>query len=166
GICLGMQIALIEYARDVAKLDCANSTEFDLKTEHPIVALIDEWQDRDGQIEKRDIHANMGGTMRLGAQEVELMEGTLAKTIYGQQFIRERHRHRYEVNNFYLPQLQEAGLVIGGVSTGHEHLVEAIELPDHPWFFACQFHPEFTSTPRKGHPLFTAFIKAALAYKK
>ena len=166
GICLGMQIALIEYARDVAKLDGANSTEFDLKTEHPIVALIDEWQDRDGQIEKRDIHANMGGTMRLGAQEVELMEGTLAKTIYGQQFIRERHRHRYEVNNFYLPQLQEAGLVIGGVSTGHEHLVEAIELPDHPWFFACQFHPEFTSTPRKGHPLFTAFIKAALAYKK
>ena len=166
GICLGMQIALIEYARDVAKLDGANSTEFDLKTEHPIVALIDEWQDRDGQIEIRDIHANMGGTMRLGAQEVELMEGTLAKTIYGQQFIRERHRHRYEVNNFYLPQLQEAGLVIGGVSTGHEHLVEAIELPDHPWFFACQFHPEFTSTPRKGHPLFTAFIKAALAYKK
>ena len=166
GICLGMQIALIEYARDVAKLDGANSTEFDLKTEHPIVALIDEWQDRDGQIEKRDIHANMGGTMRLGAQEVELMDGTLAKTIYGQQFIRERHRHRYEVNNFYLPQLQEAGLVIGGVSTGHEHLVEAIELPDHPWFFACQFHPEFTSTPRKGHPLFTAFIKAALAYKK
>ena len=166
GICLGMQIALIEYARNVAKLDGANSTEFDLKTEHPIVALIDEWQDRDGQIEKRDIHANMGGTMRLGAQEVELMDGTLAKTIYGQQFIRERHRHRYEVNNFYLPQLQEAGLVIGGVSTGHEHLVEAIELPDHPWFFACQFHPEFTSTPRKGHPLFTAFIKAALAYKK
>ena len=166
GICLGMQIALIEYARAVAKLDGANSTEFDLKTEHPIVALIDEWQDRDGQIEKRDIHANMGGTMRLGAQEVELMGGTLAKTIYGQQFIRERHRHRYEVNNFYLPQLQEAGLVIGGVSTGHEHLVEAIELPDHPWFFACQFHPEFTSTPRKGHPLFTAFIKAALAYKK
>ena len=166
GICLGMQIALIEYARDVAKLDGANSTEFDLKTEHPIVALIDEWQDRDGQIEKRDIHANMGGTMRLGAQEVELMDGTLAKNIYGQQFIRERHRHRYEVNNFYLPQLQEAGLVIGGVSTGHEHLVEAIELPDHPWFFACQFHPEFTSTPRKGHPLFTAFIKAALAYKK
>ena len=166
GICLGMQIALIEYARAVAKLDGANSTEFDLKTEHPIVALIDEWQDRDGQIEKRDIHANMGGTMRLGAQEVELMGGTLAKTIYGQQFIRERHRHRYEVNNFYLPQLQEAGLVIGGVSTGHEHLVEAIELPDHPWFFACQFHPEFTSTPRKGHPLFTAFIKSALAYKK
>lgn len=166
GICLGMQIALIEYARDVAKLDGANSTEFDLKTEHPIVALIDEWLDRDGQIEKRDIHANMGGTMRLGAQEVELMDGTLAKTIYGQQFVRERHRHRYEVNNFYLPQLQEAGLVIGGVSTGHEHLVEAIELPDHPWFFACQFHPEFTSTPRKGHPLFTAFIKAALAYKK
>jgi CTP synthase len=166
GICLGMQIALIEYARDVANLECANSTEFDLKTDHPVVALIDEWQDRDGQIEKRDINANLGGTMRLGAQEVELMEGSLAKSIYGQQFIRERHRHRYEVNNYYLPQLRDAGLVIGGVSTGHEHLVEAIELPDHPWFFACQFHPEFTSTPRKGHPLFTAFVKAALAYKK
>lgn len=166
GICLGMQIALIEYARDMANLHGANSTEFDLKTEHPVVALIDEWQDRDGQIEKRDINTNLGGTMRLGAQEVELKEGSLAKSIYGQQFIRERHRHRYEVNNFYLPQLQEAGLVIGGISTGHEHLVEAIELPDHPWFFACQFHPEFTSTPRNGHPLFTAFIKAALAYKK
>lgn len=166
GICLGMQIALIEYARDMANLRGANSTEFDLKTEHPVVALIDEWQDRDGQIEKRDINTNLGGTMRLGAQEVELKEGSLAKSIYGQQFIRERHRHRYEVNNFYLPQLQEAGLVIGGISTGHEHLVEAIELPDHPWFFACQFHPEFTSTPRNGHPLFTAFIKAALAYKK
>lgn len=166
GICLGMQIALIEYARDMANLHGANSTEFDLKTEHPVVALIDEWKDRDGQIEKRDINTNLGGTMRLGAQEVELKEGSLAKSIYGQQFIRERHRHRYEVNNFYLPQLQEAGLVIGGISTGHEHLVEAIELPDHPWFFACQFHPEFTSTPRNGHPLFTAFIKAALAYKK
>lgn len=166
GICLGMQIALIEYARDVANLKGANSTEFDLKTAHPIVALIEEWQDRDGQIEKRDINANMGGTMRLGAQEIELMEGSLAKSIYGHQFICERHRHRYEVNNFYLPQLREAGLVIGGVSTGNEHLVETIELPNHPWFFACQFHPEFTSTPRKGHPLFTAFIKAALAYKK
>ena len=166
GICLGMQIALIEYARDVANLVGANSTEFDLKTPHPVVALISEWQDRDGQIEKRDINTNLGGTMRLGAQEVKLADGSLAKTIYGNEFIRERHRHRYEVNNYYLPQLHQAGLVIGGVSTGHEQLVEAIELPEHPWFFACQFHPEFTSTPKNGHPLFTAFIKAALAHKK
>ncbi|PCL20406.1 CTP synthetase [Snodgrassella alvi] len=166
GICLGMQIALIEYARDVAKLDGANSTEFDLKTQHPVVALISEWQDRDGQIEKRDVNTNLGGTMRLGAQEVKLADGSLARNIYGNELIRERHRHRYEVNNYYVPQLEQAGLVIGGVSTGHEHLVETIELPNHPWFFACQFHPEFTSTPKNGHPLFTAFIKAALAYKK
>ena len=166
GICLGMQIALIEYARDVANLDGANSTEFDLKTQHPVVALISEWQDRDGQIEKRDVNTNLGGTMRLGAQEVKLADGSLARNIYGNELIRERHRHRYEVNNYYVPQLEQAGLVIGGVSTGHEHLVETIELPNHPWFFACQFHPEFTSTPKNGHPLFTAFIKAALAYKK
>lgn len=166
GICLGMQIALIEYARDVANLDGANSTEFDLKTQHPVVALISEWQDRDGQIEKRDVNTNLGGTMRLGAQEVKLAAGSLARNIYGNELIRERHRHRYEVNNYYVPQLEQAGLVIGGVSTGHEHLVETIELPNHPWFFACQFHPEFTSTPKNGHPLFTAFIKAALAYKK
>ena len=166
GICLGMQIALIEYARDVANLDGANSTEFDLKTQHPVVALISEWQDRDGQIEKRDINTNLGGTMRLGAQEVKLADGSLARNIYGNELIRERHRHRYEVNNYYVPQLEQAGLVIGGVSTGPEHLVETIELPNHPWFFACQFHPEFTSTPKNGHPLFTAFIKAALAYKK
>ncbi|WP_370581004.1 CTP synthase [Snodgrassella alvi] len=166
GICLGMQIALIEYARDVANLDGANSTEFDLKTQHPVVALISEWQDRDGQIEKRDVNTNLGGTMRLGAQEVKLADGSLARNIYGNELIRERHRHRYEVNNYYVPQLEHAGLVIGGVSTGHEHLVETIELPNHPWFFACQFHPEFTSTPKNGHPLFTAFIKAALAYKK
>ncbi|ORF27362.1 CTP synthetase [Snodgrassella alvi] len=166
GICLGMQIALIEYARDVANLDGANSTEFDLKTQHPVVALISEWQDRDGQIEKRDVNTNLGGTMRLGAQEVKLADDSLARNIYGNELIRERHRHRYEVNNYYVPQLEQAGLVIGGVSTGHEHLVETIELPNHPWFFACQFHPEFTSTPKNGHPLFTAFIKAALAYKK
>lgn len=166
GICLGMQIALIEYARDVANLDGANSTEFDLKTQHPVVALISEWQDRDGQIEKRDVNTNLGGTMRLGAQEVKLADGSLARNIYGNELIRERHRHRYEVNNYYVPQLEQAGLVIGGVSTGHERLVETIELPNHPWFFASQFHPEFTSTPKNGHPLFTAFIKAALAYKK
>lgn len=165
GICLGMQIALIEYARNVIGLEDANSTEFNLKTQHPIVALIDEWQDREGQIEKRDQHADLGGTMRLGAQEVILKPDSLAHQIYGAEHIRERHRHRYEVNNYYVPQLEQAGLVIGGVSAGHERLVEAIELPDHPWFFACQFHPEFTSTPRKGHPLFTSFIKAALTNK-
>lgn len=166
GICLGMQIALIEYARNCAGLTGANSTEFDLKTPYPVVALIEEWLDRDGRVEKRDANTNLGGTMRLGAQEVELVSGSLAEKIYGASRIRERHRHRYEVNNRYLPQLQEAGLVIGGVSIGHERLVETIELPGHPWFFACQFHPEFTSTPRQGHPLFTAYIQAALTHKK
>ena len=167
GICLGMQIALIEYARDQAGLAKANSTEFDLKTEAPVIALIDEWQTADGSVETRDENADLGGTMRLGAQEVELKAGSLAAKIYGAGEIRERHRHRYEVNNRYLPQLEAAGLVIGGVSAGRERLVETIELPQnvHPWFFACQFHPEFTSTPRKGHPLFAAYIKAALANK-
>ena len=167
GICLGMQIALIEYARDKAGLTKANSTEFDLKTEAPVIALIDEWQTADGSVETRDENADLGGTMRLGAQEVELKAGSLAAKIYGAEEIRERHRHRYEVNNRYLPQLEAAGLVIGGVSAGRERLVETIELPQdvHPWFFACQFHPEFTSTPRKGHPLFSAYIKAALAAK-
>ena len=167
GICLGMQIALIEYARDKAGLAKANSTEFDLKTEAPVIALIDEWQTADGSVETRDENADLGGTMRLGAQEVELKAGSLAAKIYGAEEIRERHRHRYEVNNRYLPQLEAAGLVIGGVSAGRERLVETIELPQnvHPWFFACQFHPEFTSTPRKGHPLFAAYIKAALANK-
>ena len=167
GICLGMQIALIEYARDQAGLAKANSTEFDLKTEAPVIALIDEWQTADGSVETRDENADLGGTMRLGAQEVELKAGSLAAKIYGAEEIRERHRHRYEVNNRYLPQLEAAGLVIGGVSAGRERLVETIELPQnvHPWFFACQFHPEFTSTPRKGHPLFAAYIKAALANK-
>ena len=162
-----MQLALIEYARDQAGLAKANSTEFDLKTEAPVIALIDEWQTADGSVEKRDENADLGGTMRLGAQEVELKAGSLAAKIYGAEEIRERHRHRYEVNNRYLPQLEAAGLVIGGVSAGRERLVETIELPQnvHPWFFACQFHPEFTSTPRKGHPLFAAYIKAALANK-
>ena len=165
GICLGMQIALIEYARHVAGLTGANSTEFDFKTPHPVIALIDEWQTADGNVEKRDEHTDLGGTMRLGAQNVELKADSLAAKVYGNTQIRERHRHRYEVNNNYLPQLENAGLVIGGVSTGHERLVETIEIPNHPWFFACQFHPEFTSTPRKGHPLFNAFIKAALSQK-
>ncbi|QMT41489.1 CTP synthase [Neisseria shayeganii] len=167
GICLGMQIALIEFARHVAGLAGANSTEFDLKAEHPVVALIDEWQTADGSVEKRDEHANLGGTMRLGAQEVELKADSLAAQVYGSTRIKERHRHRYEVNNHYVPQLEAAGLVVGGLSCGRERLVETIELPteQHPWFFASQFHPEFTSTPRKGHPLFTAFIKAALSHK-
>ena len=162
GICLGMQIALIEYARDVAGLAGANSTEFDLKAAHPVIALIDEWQTADGSVETRDENADLGGTMRLGAQEVELKQGSLAAKIYGATQIRERHRHRYEVNNHYVPRLEAAGLGVGGVSAGRERLVETIEIPNHPWFFACQFHPEFTSNPRKGHPLFTAFVKAAL----
>ena len=166
GICLGMQIALIEYARNVANMPHANSTEFDLKTAYPVVGLIDEWQTADGCVEIRDENTDLGGTMRLGAQEVELKEGSLAAKIYGNTHIKERHRHRYEVNNYFVPQLEAAGLVIGGVSAGRERLVETIELPNHNWFFACQFHPEFTSTPRKGHPLFTAYIKAALASKK
>lgn len=166
GICLGMQIALIEYARHVVGLENANSTEFDLKTAHPVVALIDEWQTADGNVETRDENTDLGGTMRLGAQEVELAEGSLAAKIYGATQIRERHRHRYEVNNHYVPALQEAGLVIGGVSSGRERLVETIEIPNHPWFFACQFHPEFTSNPRKGHRLFESFVKAALSHKK
>lgn len=166
GICLGMQIALIEYARNTAGLQGANSTEFDLKTPYPVVGLIDEWQTADGSVETRDENADLGGTMRLGAQQVGLKPGSLAAKIYGGTEIKERHRHRYEVNNNFVPALEKAGLVIGGVSAGRERLVETIELPGHPWFFACQFHPEFTSNPRKGHPLFTAYIKAALANQK
>ncbi len=163
GICLGMQIALIEYARDIADMANANSTEFDPDTPYPVVALIDEWVNHDGKIEKRDAQTNLGGTMRLGAQACELKADSLAARVYGKTTIVERHRHRYEVNNHYVPRLEKAGLVISGLSTGHEKLVETIELPDHPWFFGCQFHPEFTSTPRQGHPLFTAYIQAALA---
>ncbi|MBI3144174.1 MAG: CTP synthase [Pseudogulbenkiania sp.] len=166
GICLGMQIALIEYARDVAGLKGANSTEFDLETEYPVVALIDEWVNHDGKIETRDANSNLGGTMRLGGQACDLEPGSLAASIYGATSIVERHRHRYEVNNYYVPRLEEAGLTISGRSAGHEKLVETVEIKDHPWFFACQFHPEFTSTPRDGHPLFIAYVKAALAYKQ
>ena len=152
----------------MAGLEGANSTEFDLKTPYPVVALIDEWQTADGAVEKRDEHADLGGTMRLGAQEVALADGSLAAAIYGSTNIKERHRHRYEVNNHFVPALEKAGLVISGVSGGRERLVETIELPQgtHPWFFASQFHPEFTSTPRKGHPLFTSFVKAALQHKE
>ncbi|AOX99442.1 CTP synthase [Jeongeupia sp. USM3] len=166
GICLGMQIALIEYARDVAGMKGANSTEFDLETGFPVVALIDEWVNHDGKIETRDENSNMGGTMRLGAQECRLVPGSHAANIYGADVITERHRHRYEVNNHYLPRLEAAGLTISGKSTGAEQLVETIELPEHRWFFACQFHPEFTSTPRDGHPLFKSYIEAAVDYAK
>ncbi len=166
GICLGMQLALIEYARDVAGMDDANSTEFDKETSHPVVALIDEWVNHDGKIEKRDENSNKGGTMRLGGQECRLEAGTLAARVYGATSIVERHRHRYEVNNYYLPRLQEAGLKVSGRSVGAEALCETVELPNHRWFFGCQFHPEFTSTPRDGHPLFKAYIEAAIANVK
>ena len=166
GICLGMQIAVIEYARNVAKMENANSTEFNAATPYPVVGLVEEWLDKSGKIEKRSQNTDLGGTMRLGSQECELVANSLASKIYGATKIKERHRHRYEVNNDLLPKLIDAGLVVGGVSVGGERLVETIELPKHPWFFACQFHPEFTSTPKKGHPLFISFIQAANQYKK
>ena len=163
GICLGMQLAVIEFARDVAGMAGAHSTEFDPQTPYPVVALITEWRDRSGQIEQRSEQSNLGGTMRLGGQECKLVPGSRGREAYGKDVITERHRHRYEVNNTLLTRLEEAGLRISGRSTGEEHLCEMIELADHPWFVAVQFHPEFTSTPRAGHPLFTAFIRAALA---
>jgi len=162
GICLGMQLAVIEFARNVAGLAGAHSTEFDPDTPHPVVALITEWQDRDGKVERRDSHSDLGGTMRLGGQEAALEPGSTVARVYGQERIMERHRHRYEVNNHYLPRLKQAGLLVSGVSI-KEGLCEMIELPSHPWFVGCQFHPEFTSTPRDGHPLFKAFVLAALA---
>lgn len=163
GICLGMQIAVIEYARHKCGLENANSTEFDPKTDHPVVGLIEEWIDRDGTLEERDSQSDLGGTMRLGSQDCHLVPGSQAQKIYDSDLIRERHRHRYEVNNNYRALLESEGLVIGGLSFD-KTLVETIELPDHPWFFASQFHPEFTSTPRDGHPLFRQFIKAAILY--
>jgi CTP synthase len=162
GICLGMQLAVIEYARDVAGLAGAHSTEFDPQTAYPVVALITEWRDRTGQVEQRSAESNLGGTMRLGGQECKLAPGSLGHEAYGKDAIFERHRHRYEVNNTLLGKLEEAGLRVSGRSAGEEHLCEMIELPDHPWFVGVQFHPEFTSTPRGGHPLFSAFIRAAL----
>ena len=165
GICLGMQVAVIEYARNICGLTAANSSEFDPDTAHPVIGLIAEWLASDGSFEQRDNESDLGGTMRLGAQLCHLNPGSKARAIYGSDTVKERHRHRYEVNNNYLPQLREAGLVVGALSED-KNLVEAIELPDHPWFFASQFHPEFTSTPRDGHPLFTAFVKAAMAYSE
>ncbi|MCP5270935.1 MAG: CTP synthase [Burkholderiaceae bacterium] len=163
GICLGMQVATIEYARHMAGLDGANSTEFDPETPHPIIALIDEWQDSDGSIQKRSASSDLGGTMRLGAQSADVKPGTLAHQIYG-PVVTERHRHRYEANEHYLERLQQAGLVISAI-TQREKLTEIVELPQdtHPWFVGVQFHPEFKSTPWAGHPLFTSYVKAALA---
>ena len=169
GICLGMQVALIEYARDVAGLKNANSTEFDPSTENPVVALINEWQNHDGVIERRDENSDLGGTMRLGAQTCDVKPGTLAAEIYGGQ-VTERHRHRYEANNHYLDRVEQAGLIVSA-RTPHEALCEIMELPRtgdnaHPWYMGVQYHPEFKSTPRDGHPLFISFIKAALAHKE
>ena len=165
GICLGMQLAVIEYARHVVGLTGANSTEFDAKCAHPLIGLITEWQDSSGKLEKRDEGSNLGGTMRLGAQRCPVRPGTLAERIYGNE-VNERHRHRYEVNNNYVDQLESAGLVVSA-RTPSENLCEMIELSaeEHPWFVGCQFHPEFTSSPRNGHPLFTSFVRAAIDCK-
>jgi CTP synthase len=164
GICLGMQVAVIEAARNLAGLEGAMSTEFDKETPHPVVALITEWRTDEGDIEQRDEESEMGGTMRLGAQPVELLEGSLAATSYGSKSIEERHRHRYEVNNNYRDQLEKAGLRFSGLSV--DDLVEMVEIPGHPWFLASQFHPEFTSNPRDGHPLFTGFISAVRKHRE
>jgi CTP synthase len=163
GICLGMQLAIIEYARHVVGLKGANSTEFDRATNHPVIALITEWQDLERGQQVRDEKTNLGGSMRLGAQEVKLKAGSLARSAYGNESIFERHRHRYEFNNHYMDELAAAGLSFSGLSG--DGLVEFIELPTHPWFLASQFHPEFTSTPRDGHPLFAGFIRAARAFR-
>jgi CTP synthase len=162
GICLGMQVAVIEYGRHVAGLDGAHSTEFDRQTPHPVIALITEWRDESGQVETRTEGGDLGGSMRLGGQNCRLEPGSLARSVYGKAQIRERHRHRYEFNNRYLNLMKDAGMRFSGWSLDNR-LVEIIEIPDHPWFIACQFHPEFTSTPRDGHPLFCGFIRAALA---
>ncbi|WP_417760997.1 CTP synthase [Shewanella sp.] len=165
GICLGMQVALIEFARHVAGLEGAHSTEFNKETPHPVVGLITEWIDEDGQVEHRTEKSDLGGTMRLGAQLCHLKAGTKAATAYGSESCIERHRHRYEVNNTYVERLEKAGLVFSGLSSDRK-LVEMIELPNHPWFVAGQFHPEFTSTPRDGHPLFEGFVSAANSFQK
>ena len=163
GICLGMQVAVIEFARHVAGLTGAHSTEFDPATEHPVIALITEWQDSDGTNKERSMESDLGGTMRLGAQECRLAPGSFAAQTYGTESVNERHRHRYEFNNRYLERLKSAGMEFSGFSI--DGLVETVELPGHPWFIACQFHPEFTSNPRDGHPLFTGFVTAAREYQ-
>jgi CTP synthase len=165
GICLGMQVAVIEYSRHCVGLEDANSTEFNQQTPHPVIGLITEWMNESGDLETRDADSDMGGTMRLGGQKCKLQQGSLAHETYGADEIIERHRHRYEFNNQYRDLLSEAGLTLSGTSQD-DSLVEMIELEDHPWFLGCQFHPEFTSRPRDGHPLFTGFIRAALAHHK
>ena len=163
GICLGMQLAVVEYARNKAQMHKAHSTEFDTATPYPVIGLITEWQDASGKLEQRDENSDLGGSMRLGGQVCQLHATSKARAIYGKDEIIERHRHRYEVNNHFLTQLESQGLVVSGRAVG-SHLCEMVELPiaQHPWFVACQFHPEFTSTPRYGHPLFTSFIQAAI----
>ena len=161
GICLGLQVAVIEFARNVAGLNGAHSTEFEPSTPHPVIALITEWRDQSGSTEERSAESDLGGSMRLGAQACQLTSGSLAHAAYGSDTIQERHRHRYEFNNGFIEKLQDAGLKFSGRSD--DGLIEVIELPGHPWFLACQFHPEFTSNPRKGHPLFTSFVAAARA---
>ncbi|MCK5919102.1 MAG: CTP synthase [Cocleimonas sp.] len=165
GICLGMQVAVIEFSRHCAGLKNANSTEFHQQTPHPVIGLITEWMDESGDVETRDANSDMGGTMRLGGQKCNLLKGSLAHQSYGADEVVERHRHRYEFNNHYRDLLAEKGLVISGASQDNS-LVEMVELENHPWFLACQFHPEFTSRPRTGHPLFTGYLQAALAYHK
>jgi|TARA_B110000438_G_scaffold26930_1_gene25685 CTP synthase len=165
GICLGMQIAIIEFARNVLKLKEANSTEFNLKTPHPVIALITEWNDMSGKKEKRSSSSDLGGTMRLGGQVCKLTKSSSAYKMYKQNEITERHRHRYEVNPAYKDKMIEAGLKVAGTSVDGK-LVEMIEIPNHNWFLACQFHPEFTSNPRDGHPIFNSFIKNALKISK
>lgn len=163
GICLGMQVAAIDYAREIAGMENANSSEFDTETPFPVIALITEWTTKDGNLEQRDENSDMGGTMRLGGQKCQFMPGTKVADVYGADSVIERHRHRYEFNNVLRPKLLEAGLIIGGVSD--DDLVETIELSDHPWFIGVQFHPEFTSSPRDGHPLFTSYVEAACDYR-
>jgi len=165
GICLGMQVAVIEFARNVAGLENAHSTEFNTKTAHPVIALITEWLTEDGTVEQRDQQSEKGGSMRLGGQACHLMKGGKTRELYEKEIIRERHRHRYEFNNQYMSMLRQAGLVFSGMSADG-NLVEVIENPHHPWFIGCQFHPEFTSTPRDGHPLFTGFVQATRRYSK
>ena len=165
GICLGMQVAVIEIARNLAGLKNSDSTEFNKNTDHPVIALITEWQDANGTQEKRSKGSDLGGTMRLGGQDCKLIEGSLVRDLYKSDSVVERHRHRYEFNNKYKEKLESVGMSIAGYSVDEE-LVEIIEIPKHPWFVGCQFHPEFTSTPRDGHPLFTSFIEAALKYKE
>jgi len=167
GICLGMQLAVVEFARNVAGMETAHSTEFDKSSAYPVIGLITEWQDASGKLEKRSEDSDLGGTMRLGGQVCLLKEGSLAREIYGKPEIVERHRHRYEVNNTLLGEIEAKGMVVSGRAPGTD-LCEMIELPrdQHPWFVGCQFHPEFTSSPRNGHPLFTSFVSAAIASSK